>query len=235
MPNKSNKKHHSSMLSRWVRCIKNSGKYKYNGHDPYGERAYSKVGAKQDLRYIITGKKRNKKVLREQYKKEKARIESKEDKKAFISGFINKPLYEESAITKPLKKPAHRKKPVSSAYNGFDKKYRNNNLKLANYFKPIEHAINVCDAFTNATKRIMPSISKVVAFVRLANDGRKIIISVINIVDSVDKLIDIAMTEEDGLVPVEESFKELVDIIKETKDIYDTVKDAAEQLSIIIA
>ena len=84
-------------------------------------------------------------------------------------------------------------------------------------------------------KKALPTISKVVAFIRLVNDGRKIIISIININESINELIDVATTEDNGIVPIKDEFKALVDIIKETKEIYDSLKDATKEVGIIIS
>ena len=73
------------------------------------------------------------------------------------------------------------------------------------------------------------------AFIRLSNDSRQLIITIIKITDSINELIDIANTSDGSISSCKKEFDKLVEIIKITKDIYDSLKDIAKQTEILIA
>lgn len=212
-------------------------RYTYNGASKTSEKAFGKTGFKQEIHILLTGKRYSSKEMRKIYKKNRRKVVVRET----IGDLLSLPHQKQSKETEktPVKRyrnrVTHKENKYISAYNEFDKKYRSNNSTIFDSFRRVETLIDNCHSFVECVKKALPKISKVVAFLRLVDDGRKIIISIISINESINELIDIAMTEDNDIVQIKDEFKAIVDIIKETKDIYDTLKDAAKRINLIIS
>lgn len=100
-------------------------------------------------------------------------------------------------------------------------------------FKKAESFINKCANFIEIAQTIISS-SKIVAFIRLSSDSRQLIISIIKVTDSINELIDIANTSDGSISSFKKEFDKLVEIIKTTKEIYDSLKDIAKQSKILL-
>lgn len=235
MPRKSSSSSKRSSNKRSTnRSIK---RYTYSGVSKTSEKAFGKTGLKQEIHILLTGKRYSSKEMRKIYKKNRRKAVVRET----IGDLLSSPHQKQSKEVEkpPLKRYRNRvtnkEDKYTSAYNEFDKKFRSNNSIIFDSFKRVEALINNCHSFVECVKKALPTISKVVAFIRLIDDGRKIIISIISINESINELIDIAKTEDNDIVQIKDEFKALVDIIKETKDIYDTLKDAAKRINLIIS
>lgn len=211
--------------------------HKYSGTDRKSEKAFNKTGLKQDIHILLSGKRHSSKEMRKLYKRNRRKVVAREA----INDLLFAPHQKQNGVAKkpPVRKHRNRvtykNDKYTSAYNEFDKKYRKNNSIITDSFKRVEVLIDNCHFFVKHVKKALPTISKVVAFIRLVNDGRKIIISIININESFNELIDIATTEDNDIVAIKDEFKALVDVIKETKEIYDSLKDATKEVGIVIS
>ena len=234
MPKKSSLSKRSSKRRNPNRSIKF---YKYNGSSKASEKAFDKTGLRQDIHILLSGKRYSSKEMKKLYKKNRRKVIVREA----INDLFLTPRQKQNGVAKKPQVRKHRNRVAykndkyTSAYNEFDKRYRNNNSIIINFFKRVEVLIDNCHSFVERVKKALPTISKVVAFIRLVNDGRKIIISIININESINELIDIATTEDNNIVATKDEFKALVDIIKETKEIYDSLKDATKEVGIVIS
>ena len=211
--------------------------HKYSGTDRTSEKAFNKTGLKQDIHILLSGKRYSSEKMRKLYKRNRRKVVVRET----INDLLFAPHQKQNRAAKKPQVRKHRNRVTykndryTSAYNEFDKRYRNNNSIIINSFKRVEVLIDNCHSFVEHVKKVLPTISKVAAFIRLVDDGRKIIISIININKSIDELIDVATTEDNDIVATKDEFKVLVDIIKETKEIYDSLKDATKEIGIIIS
>lgn len=207
--------------------------HKYSGTDRTSEKAFNKTGLKQDIHILLSGKRYSSEKMRKLYKRNRRKVVVREaiNDLLFASRQKQNGVAKKTLARKHRNRVAYKNDKYTSAYNEFDKRYRNNNSIIIDSFKRIEVLIDNCHSFVEYVKKALPTISKVVAFIRLVNDGRKIIISIINI----NELIDIATTEDNDIVATKDEFKVLVDIIKETKEIYDSLKDATKEIGIIIS
>lgn len=210
-------------------------RFTYGGASETSKKAFGKTGLKQDIHILLTGKRYSSEEMRRLYKKNRRNVVVREAiSDLFTSHQKQSKEVEKMPVRRYRNRAAHNEDKYISAYNEFDKKFRNINSTIINSFKRVEALINNCHSFVECVKKALPAISKVVAFIRLIDDGRKIIISIISINESINELIDIATTEDNDIVPIKDEFKTLVGIIKETKDIYCVLQDAVKQAGVVL-
>lgn len=204
---------------------------KYNGKDYNSRKAFNVVGDLDEEKYNLTGKRMSSKKRKRLYKKYRKQLEKENKPYIRIVGknhkthSNNKPLLKE-----PRNKASHYAK---EAYRTYDKQFRSKCYKNIKPFKKAESFINKCANFIETARTIISS-SKIVAFIRLSNDSRQLIISIIKVTDSINELIDIANTNDGSISSYKKEFDKLVEIIKTTKDIYDSLKDIAKQSRILL-
>ena len=204
---------------------------KSKGKDSNSRKAFNVVGDLDEEKYNLTGKRMSSKKRKRLYKKYRKQCERENRPHIRIIG----KSYKTTSNNKPsLKEPKNKASYYTKeAYRKYDKQFRLKGYKNIKPFKKAESFINKCANFIE-TARIIISSSKIVAFIRLSNDSRQLIISIIKVTDSINELIDIANTSDGSISSFKKEFDKLVEIIKTTKDIYDSLKDIAKQSRILL-
>ena len=204
------------------RSNRKNKKHVYKGKDAYKNAAFNLTREWADDYFERTGKHPTEEIMENEFKHNLKKV-----KREHNGGQIK--------ISRPKNKVilnTHRNNRVS-IYSKYKNKYPRIDNKTNALCEVAESLINNDIPLIDIIQRIFPS-SKIVAFIKISSDCKQLFISIIEIKGSTDRLIDLVETTDNKLLPTKKEFNEIVNIIKNTKSIYNSIKDIAKQMNIII-
>ena len=189
----------------------------YDGDNSLKKRAFEKSGLDEKNYIKKTGKHSSSKRLRIRYK-------------------INY-LKELFSIhkQKPRKIPkVHKRNNAHAVRNRYRNEFKVVDRKTNRLCNKVEEFIERCSQFISFAQKILET-SKLVALVRISLDGKKIVVAITNLDESINKLVKLIEIHDGGWFPTKEEYKTTIDVIKNTKEVYDTIKDIGKQVGILVA
>ena len=130
-------------------------------------------------------------------------------------------------------KPIHKRNNAHTVRNRYQKEFKVVNRKTNRLCNKVEKFIERCSQFISFAQKILDT-SKLVALVRISLDGKKIVVAITNLDESINKLVKLIEIHDGGWFPTKEEYKTMIDIIKNTKEVYDTIKDIGKQVGILV-
>ena len=136
---------------------------------------------------------------------------------------------------KPRKIPkVHKRNNAHTVRNRYQNEFKVVNRKTNRLCSKVEKFIERCSQFIRFAQKILDT-SKLVALVRISLDGKKIVVAITNLDKSINKLVKLIEIHDGGWFPTKEEYKTAIDLIKNTKEVYNAIKDIGKQVGILVA
>lgn len=137
-------------------------------------------------------------------------------------------------LTTSKPKLIRKRKNAHAVRNRYRNEFKVVDRKTNRLCNKVEEFIERCSQFISFAQKILDT-SKLVALVRISLDGKKIIVAITNLDESINKLVKLIEIHDGGWFPTKEEYKTMIDVIKNTKEVYDTIKDIGKQVGILVA